>query len=116
MKKKGKDLLLRYKGRVLACAGGVLLLALLLFFWQSRSAEQATLNQTAKGSKAVVVIDPGHGGIQVRPKKSGLAWAGDGGNHLRVFNAYIEKFILQAVGMGGYLDYIKNSCRRENGL
>lgn len=80
MKKKGKDLLLRYKGRVLACAGGGLLLALLLFFWQNRSAEQATLNQTAKGSKEVVVIDPGHGGIQVRPKKSGLGmgWGMEG--------------------------------------
>lgn len=70
MKKKGKDLFLRYKRQVLICTGGFFLLALLLFFCRNQTEEQAALNQTAKGTKEVIVIDPGHGGIQTRPKKS----------------------------------------------
>lgn len=50
----------------------VLSFILIILIWQSRTGEQTTLNQASKGSKEVVVIDPGHGGIQDRPKKSGL--------------------------------------------
>lgn len=50
----------------------VLSFILIILIWQSRTGEQTTLNQAAKGSKEIVVIDPGHGGIQTRPKKSGL--------------------------------------------
>lgn len=34
------------------------------------------LNITKKGTKELIVVDAGHGGIQTRPKKSGLAQAG----------------------------------------
>lgn len=38
-------------------------LILIILIWQSHIGEQETLNQTAEGTKAVVVIDPGHGGF-----------------------------------------------------
>lgn len=34
------------------------------------------LNITGRGTKALIVVDAGHGGIQTRPKKSGLAQVG----------------------------------------
>ena len=41
----------------------VLSVILIILIWQSRTEEQTTLNQASKGSKEVVVIDPGHGGF-----------------------------------------------------
>ena len=38
-------------------------LILIILVWQSRVEEETTLNQTAEGTKAVIVIDPGHGGF-----------------------------------------------------
>lgn len=49
-------------------------LILIILIWQSQTGEQETLNQTAEGTKAVVVIDPGHGGMQDRPKKVWSGW------------------------------------------
>lgn len=63
MEKGRENLILRYKGQVLACAGGFFLLALLIFLWQSRTEGQVTLNMTAEGTKATVVVDAGHGGF-----------------------------------------------------
>lgn len=63
MNKETKILLLRYRRPVLVCMGGFFLLALLLYFCRNQTEEQAALNQTAKGTKEVIVIDPGHGGI-----------------------------------------------------
>lgn len=99
MEKKRKDLLLRYKGQVLVCAGGFLLLALLLFFWQGRSVEQATLNQTAKGSKEVVVIDPGHGGFD--PGKVGVNQSLE-----KDINLAISKKLSDILASNGYTVYM----------
>lgn len=41
----------------------LLSLILVILIWQSRTEEQEALNQTAEGTKAVVMIDPGHGGF-----------------------------------------------------
>ena len=38
-----------------------------------RMNDSPVLNITGKGTKELIVIDAGHGGIQTRPKKSGLA-------------------------------------------
>ena len=38
-------------------------LILIRLVWQSRVEEETPLNQTAEGTKAVIVIDPGHGGF-----------------------------------------------------
>lgn len=73
MEKEKKALLSRYKGRVLACAVGGLLIVFLLFFWRNRAEEQVVLNKTAAGTKATVVLDPGHGGFD--PGKVGTAGA-----------------------------------------
>ena len=99
MEKKRKDLLLRYKGQVLVCAGGFFLLAFLLFFWQSRSVEQATLNQTAKGSKEVVVIDPGHGGFD--PGKVGVNQSLE-----KDINLAISKKLSDILASNGYTVYM----------
>lgn len=41
-----------------------------------RMNDSPVLNITGKGTKELIVIDAGHGGIQTRPKKSGLAKVG----------------------------------------
>lgn len=65
------------KYRVQMVAGGIFIAVAAIFFLTVWNRENMpTLNMTAKGTKAKVVIDAGHGGIQTRPKKSGLAQVG----------------------------------------
>ena len=83
----------------MACAGGFFLLALLLVFWQSQTAEQAMLNQTAKGTKAVVIIDPGHGGFD--PGKVGVNQSLE-----KDINLAISKKLSDMLASNGYTVYM----------
>lgn len=55
----------------LAVAGVICTLAAVLYFYATGERKWQTLNQTKPGSKAVIVIDPGHGGFD--PGKVGSA-------------------------------------------
>lgn len=61
MDEEKKSISLRYGRRAAVMA--LFSLILIILIWQSRTGEQEAMNQTASGSKAVIVIDAGHGGF-----------------------------------------------------
>lgn len=99
MNKESRSLRMRYKGRVLAGGGVIFLFLLMLFFWQNRTGEQAALNQTAKGTKEVVVIDPGHGGFD--PGKVGVSQSLE-----KDINLAISKKLSDLLASSGYTVYM----------
>ena len=70
-------------------------LILIILIWQSHMGEQETLNQTAEGTKAVVVIDPGHGGFD--PGKVGTK-----GTLEKDINLAIAKKVEKLLSDNGY--------------
>ena len=71
-------------------------LILILLIWQSQTGEEATLNQTAEGTKAVVVLDPGHGGFD--PGKVGTK-----GTLEKDINLAIAKKVEKLLADNGYV-------------
>lgn len=71
-------------------------LILIILIWQSRTGEEATLNQTAEGTKAVVVLDPGHGGFD--PGKVGTK-----GTLEKDINLAIAKKVEKLLADNGYV-------------
>lgn len=64
--------------KILTAAVGIFAVAAAFLFLGNKFSfgESQTMNQAGKDTKEIVVIDAGHGGIQTRPKKSGLAKVG----------------------------------------
>ena len=71
-------------------------LILIILIWQSQTGEEATLNQTAEGTKAVVVLDPGHGGFD--PGKVGTK-----GTLEKDINLAIAKKVEKLLADNGYV-------------
>lgn len=97
-KTSGSDRL-KLDKRVMAVIGGFLALAVIFYVTQWKKDEFPTLNRTAQGTKAVIVIDAGHGGFD--PGKVGTRDTLE-----KDINLAIAKKVEKLLAESGYTTYM----------